>query len=152
MASQRVLVLGSEENCVPNLPPLLSEVIEDGFDFLAVPLVHPRQRRDAQGTSQHREGAFTRSDLLLPSSSWTRSVVGKLSEWLWPGIESVGRDGEFSESRRSSEDALKQELVSLYLRMDSTNSYNSRPGFNLAPRFLPSSFDTTKFKHDYLTT
>lgn len=112
MASQRVLVLGSEENCVPNLPPLLTEVIEDGFDFVAVPLVHPRQRRDAQGTSQYREGAFTRSDLLLPSSSWTRSVVGKLSAWLWPGIESVGRDGEFSESRRSSEDALKQELVS----------------------------------------
>jgi protein arginine N-methyltransferase 5 len=116
MASQRVLVLGSEENCVPNLPPLLTEVIEDGFDFIAVPLVHPRHRRDTQGVSTNREAAFTRSDLLLPSSSWTRSVVGKLSEWLWPGIESSGRDGEFSASRRNAEDALKQELVSLFLR------------------------------------
>ena len=111
--AQRVLVLGSEETCVSNLPPLLGEVIEDGFDFVAVPLVHPRQRRDAQGVSDKaRLGAFTRSDLLLPSSSWTRSVVGQLSAWLWPGIESVGANGEFSVSRRNAEDSLKQELVS----------------------------------------
>ena len=44
----RQLVLGAEVNCVPNLPPLLAEVLKDGFDFLAVPLVHPRHRRDSK--------------------------------------------------------------------------------------------------------
>jgi len=109
----RTLVLGCDVNFVSNLPPLLTEVINDGFDFLSVPLVHPRHRRDsaATGVSKARAGAFTRSDLLLKSSSWTRSVVGKLSPWLWPAIEAQGPDGEFSPSRRNAEDALKQELA-----------------------------------------
>jgi hypothetical protein len=86
------------------------QVIGDGFDFLCVPLVHPRHRRDssAVGVSKARAGAFTRSDLLLPSSSWTRSVVGKLSAWLWPALEATGPNGEFSPMRRNAEDALKQ--------------------------------------------
>ena len=92
-------------------------MIGDGFDFLCVPLVHPRHRRDsaATGVSKARAGAFTRSDLLLPSSSWTRSVVGKLSPWLWPALESQGQDGEFSPCRRNAEDALKQVRCSLSL-------------------------------------
>jgi len=112
-AKQRTLVLGSDVNCVPNLPPLLTEVITDGFDFVAVPLVHPRNRRDsgASGISKARSSAFTRSDLLMPSSSWTRSVVGKLSTWFWPAIESVGENGEMSQARRNAEDAFKQELA-----------------------------------------
>ena len=87
--------------------------MEDGFDFITVPLVHPRHRRDAAsvGISKARAGAFTRSDLLMPSSSWTRSVVGRVSAWLWPALESTGRDGEYCTSRRNAEDALKQELA-----------------------------------------
>lgn len=106
----RTLVLGAEVNCVPSLPPLLAEVLADEFDFICVPLVHPRHRRDsaATGVSAARAGAFTRSDIMLPSTSWTRSVVGKLSPSLWPAIESTGPDGEFSPARRNAEDALKQ--------------------------------------------
>ena len=80
---------------MPNLPSLLANVIADGFDFVSVPLVHPRNRRDsaASGVSAAREGAFTRSDLLMPSTKWTRSVVGKLSPWLWPAIECSGPNG-----------------------------------------------------------
>jgi len=118
VTTPRQLVLGCEVNCVPNLPPLLTEVIKDGFDFIEVPLVHPRHRRDssAVGISKAREGAFTRSDVLLPSSSWTRSVVGKVSGWLWPALEATGPasatgTAEFSVARRNAEDALKQELA-----------------------------------------
>lgn len=35
-------------------------------------------------------------------------MVGKLSSWLWPAIESTGPNGEFSVARRNAEDALKQ--------------------------------------------
>lgn len=98
---------------MPNLPSLLANVIADGFDFVSVPLVHPRNRRDsaASGVSAAREGAFTRSDLLMPSTKWTRSVVGKLSPWLWPAIESSGPNGEICPARRNAEDALRQELA-----------------------------------------
>ena len=88
MSVKRTLVLGKDETCVPNLPALLTDVIGDGFDFVSVPLVHPRNRRDcaATGVSAARPAAFTRSDLLMPSTNWTRSVVGKLSPWTWPAI------------------------------------------------------------------
>mgnify|MGYP002836590296 CR=1 FL=1 len=113
MSVKRTLVLGKDETCVPNLPALLTDVIGDGFDFVAVPLVHPRNRRDcaATGVSAARPAAFTRSDLLMPSTNWTRSVVGKLSPWLWPAIESAGPNGEQCPARRNAEDALRQELA-----------------------------------------
>jgi len=113
MASARTLVLGSEEKCCPDIKDVLTSVLGDGFDFIAVPLVHPRNRRDSnsKGISKGRDAAFTKSDLLLQSSNWTRSIVGKVSEWLWPALESVGENGEMSSIRRSSEDALKQELA-----------------------------------------
>lgn len=107
----RTLVLGSEQKCCTDIKSTLTSVLGDGFDFIAVPLVHPRNRRDVTGTSKARESAFTKSDLLLQSSNWTRSVVGKVSEWLWPGIESVGQNGEMSAIRRNSEDALKQVCI-----------------------------------------
>jgi hypothetical protein len=106
----RTLVLGSEEKCCTDVRETLTSVLGDGFDFIAVPLVHPRNRRDAMstGVSKSRDTAFTKSDLMLQSSNWTRSVVGKVSGWLWPGIESVGESGEISAIRRNAEDALKQ--------------------------------------------
>ena len=88
---------------------------DDGFDFVSVPLVHPRHRRSTAGAtpqSRKRSQAFTRSDLLLPSSVWTASIVGKVSSWIWPGIESPGSPNEeLCRVRRNAEEVLKQELA-----------------------------------------
>ena len=52
------------------------------FDFVAIPLVHPRFQRDAAGVSDARQGTLTRSDMEVDSRTWTSCIVGKVSEWL----------------------------------------------------------------------
>ena len=58
----------------------------DGFQFVCVPLSHPRNRRHlgvagAEGGARDDE-AWTRSDMVLTSGHWANSVVGKLSPWV----------------------------------------------------------------------
>ena len=51
----------------------LQSSLQCGFDFVAVPLVHPRYRRprlEPGGAAP----PFTRSDLLLTSSQWSSQV------------------------------------------------------------------------------
>jgi hypothetical protein len=59
------------------------------FDFVAVPLVHPRYRRVFGGQEKERTTPFTRSDMLLSSAEWTRVIVGKVCE----GEEEQGGEG-----------------------------------------------------------
>ena len=79
---------------------LVAQAVHDRFDFISVPLMHPRFRRDDSGVSDARTGPGTRthsvlhaggpitytrgagSDLLLDSRHWTTAVVGKMSPWL----------------------------------------------------------------------
>eukprot|EP00057_Strongylocentrotus_purpuratus_P006267 XP_011660741.1 PREDICTED: protein arginine N-methyltransferase 5-like [Strongylocentrotus purpuratus] len=85
-----------------------SSVVKPGctrtFDFVAMPIVHPRfQREFVEGKAKDRVAAFARSDLLLPSQDWSALVVGKLSEWLQV-------DAENTVVRQNSQVALMQEL------------------------------------------
>lgn len=144
----RTLVLGSEEKCCPDIKTSLTSVLTDGFDFITVPLVHPRNRRDsaATGISIKRSAAFTKSDLNLQSQNWTRSIVGKVSEWLWPALESMGQNGEMSSIRRNAEDALKQELAwashlslpaVIFPQLPSGDSANTRRLINQCVQQMP---------------
>ena len=95
------LKVGVSTNSVHDLQQSLEGALALKFDFLAVPLFHPRAHRDA---SSRRAGPPTRSDLVLNSTGWTRHVVGKVSEWL-------NLDSECAQVRLSSELAFKQEVA-----------------------------------------
>jgi hypothetical protein len=41
----RHIVVGEEFTCAPALPPLLHHSLRQSFDFIVVPLMHPRYRR-----------------------------------------------------------------------------------------------------------
>ncbi|KAG5179517.1 arginine-N-methyltransferase, partial [Tribonema minus] len=98
------LTVGFETNCVPDLAVLLEDARQEHFDFVCVPLVHPRFSRDARGVSETRSTPLTRSDLLLDSKQWGSLVVGKISEW-------IDLDSPCADTRRSSEVAFKQEMA-----------------------------------------
>ena len=54
--------------CVPDIREALQTASGSGFDFISVPLVHPRYKREfnTKGGPQ-RPGAFTRTDF---AASW----------------------------------------------------------------------------------
>uniref|UniRef100_A0AAQ5XQF1 Protein arginine N-methyltransferase 5 n=1 Tax=Amphiprion ocellaris TaxID=80972 RepID=A0AAQ5XQF1_AMPOC len=57
---------GRDLNCVPEIADTLAAVAKLGFDFLCMPLFHPRFRREFElEPAKTRAGAQTRSDLLL---------------------------------------------------------------------------------------
>uniref|UniRef100_A0A7N8X3Y5 Protein arginine N-methyltransferase 5 n=1 Tax=Mastacembelus armatus TaxID=205130 RepID=A0A7N8X3Y5_9TELE len=74
------------------------------FDFICMPLFHPRFRREFEiEPAKSRPGAQTRSDLLLCGRDWNTLVVGKLSPW-------ISADSEFETDRRNSE-ALEAQFI-----------------------------------------
>ncbi|KAM6188359.1 protein arginine N-methyltransferase 5 isoform 3-T3 [Sarcoramphus papa] len=74
------------------------------FDFLCLPLFHPRHRREfGLDPARGRPGPQTRSDLLLSGRDWNTLIVGKLSPWIRP-------DSPLEHVRRNSEAAMLQEL------------------------------------------
>uniref|UniRef100_A0A3B4B8A7 Protein arginine N-methyltransferase 5 n=1 Tax=Periophthalmus magnuspinnatus TaxID=409849 RepID=A0A3B4B8A7_9GOBI len=100
---------GRDLNCVPEIADTLAAVAKL-FDFLCMPLYHPRFRREYElEPAKSRPGAQTRSDLLL-CGRWNTLIVGKLSPW-------IDVDSELETERRNSEaQALVQELnFSAYL-------------------------------------
>uniref|UniRef100_A0A3Q2PPR1 Protein arginine N-methyltransferase 5 n=1 Tax=Fundulus heteroclitus TaxID=8078 RepID=A0A3Q2PPR1_FUNHE len=101
---------GRDLNCVPEIADTLAAVAKLGFDFLCMPLFHPRFRRESElDPAKSRAGAQTRSDLLLCGRDWNTLIVGKLSQW-------IDADSEIETERRNSEAALAQELnFSAYL-------------------------------------
>uniref|UniRef100_A0A7N6A351 Protein arginine N-methyltransferase 5 n=1 Tax=Anabas testudineus TaxID=64144 RepID=A0A7N6A351_ANATE len=101
---------GRDLNCVPEIADTLGAVAKLGFDFLCMPLFHPRFRREYElEPAKSRPGAQTRSDLLLCGRDWNTLIVGKLSPW-------IDADSEIETDRRNSEAALAQELnFSAYL-------------------------------------
>ncbi|CAF97718.1 unnamed protein product, partial [Tetraodon nigroviridis] len=101
---------GRDLNCVPEIADTLAAVAKLGFDFLCMPLFHPRFRREFESEpAKSRSGAQTRSDLLLSGRDWNTLIVGKLSSW-------IEADSEIETVRRNSEAALAQELnFSAYL-------------------------------------
>uniref|UniRef100_A0A3B4EDC2 Protein arginine N-methyltransferase 5 n=1 Tax=Pygocentrus nattereri TaxID=42514 RepID=A0A3B4EDC2_PYGNA len=95
---------GRDISCVPEVADTLAAVAKHGFDFLCMPLFHPRFRREFElDPAKARPGAQTRSDLLLCGRDWNTLIVGKLSPW-------IETDSELTTERRNSEAALVQEL------------------------------------------
>ncbi|XP_060777858.1 protein arginine N-methyltransferase 5 isoform X2 [Neoarius graeffei] len=95
---------GRDLSCVPEVADTLAAVAKLGFDFLCMPLFHPRFRREYElDPAKARPGAQTRSDLLLCGRDWNTLIVGKLSPW-------IDADSELTTERRNSEAALVQEL------------------------------------------
>eukprot|EP01113_Clastostelium_recurvatum_P032186 TRINITY_DN4095_c0_g1_i1.p1 TRINITY_DN4095_c0_g1~~TRINITY_DN4095_c0_g1_i1.p1 ORF type:complete len:640 (+),score=181.99 TRINITY_DN4095_c0_g1_i1:34-1953(+) len=97
------LSVGIELNAVPDIVQALEDARMEKFDFVCIPLVHPRYERDFSGTVDRFE-AFTRSDMLLNSNTWSSVVVGKLSSWINP-------DSDCETMRYNSRKAYKQELA-----------------------------------------
>jgi len=90
------LYLGLDSNCVPDLETHLNQAIQTAYDFVTVPLVHPRFRRNLTLAKEEREWPLTRSDLTFNSSTWSSQVVAKVSPWL-------DLDSSNSTIRRNSE-------------------------------------------------
>uniref|UniRef100_A0A672HP82 Protein arginine N-methyltransferase 5 n=2 Tax=Salarias fasciatus TaxID=181472 RepID=A0A672HP82_SALFA len=106
---------GRELNCVPEIADTLVAVAKVGFDFVCMPLFHPRFRREFESEpAKTRLGAQTRSDLLLCGRDWNTLIVGKLSPW-------IDADSDIVIERRNSEAALVQEL--------NFSAYLGLPGF-----------------------
>lgn len=95
---------GRDFHCVPDINTALDTACKAGFDFVSLPIVNPRYKRECiQGPARSRPGALTRSDLCLTSGDWSSLIVGKTSPWLQ-------LDSEVDDIRKNSEQALKEEL------------------------------------------
>ncbi|KAK8387035.1 hypothetical protein O3P69_018003 [Scylla paramamosain] len=106
MAAGRVSC-GLEYPIVHELSHALQESSKSGYDFISVPLAHPRFTREhVEGKAKARQGAFTRSDLLLSSSEWNSLIVGKLTMASILNLESP-----VNSLRMNSEETLNQELT-----------------------------------------
>ncbi|XP_069940750.1 protein arginine N-methyltransferase 5 isoform X1 [Cherax quadricarinatus] len=106
MASARVSC-GLEYPNVYELSDSLQDSTRAGYDFISVPLAHPRFIREhVEGDAKKRIGAFTRSDLLLSSSEWSSLIVGRISATAILNLES-----SVSSLRMNSEETINQELT-----------------------------------------
>ncbi|EAW66217.1 protein arginine methyltransferase 5, isoform CRA_a [Homo sapiens] len=88
---------GRDLNCVPEIADTLGAVAKQGFDFLCMPVFHPRFKREfIQEPAKNRPGPQTRSDLLLSGRDWNTLIVGKLSPWIRPDskVEKIRRNSE----------------------------------------------------------
>ena len=105
MSDKNHVSCGRDFTCVPDIRSCLQLASGSGFDFVCVPIVHPRYKREFDSPhAPKRPGAFTRSDLLLPGSDWSSLVVGKLSPW-------IKVDSKCDRIRANSMAAFKQELA-----------------------------------------
>ncbi|PRP88838.1 hypothetical protein PROFUN_00306 [Planoprotostelium fungivorum] len=96
------LYFGVELNCVPDLVTQLEEYRRE-FDFITVPLAHPRNERDMSEGAIVEEEPFARSDMLLSSGQWGSLIIGKISPW-------IDLDSKDVYNRKNSERVLLQEL------------------------------------------
>eukprot|EP00039_Didymoeca_costata_P013932 m.218638 g.218638 ORF g.218638 m.218638 type:complete len:663 (+) comp15904_c0_seq3:65-2053(+) len=101
MPRREKLSCGLGYHAVGDVRVCLDKAHEQGFDFITIPLVHPRFRRTFGPSAPDRSGLFTRSDMVMKASDWNRFVVGKVSPWIEADSES---------NRSDSEKALVQEL------------------------------------------
>jgi len=93
---------GLSFNCPADIQSALQVATVAGYDFLVLPIVHPRFRHSAELQS-NRPYSFTRSDLLLTSSEWSSLIVATLSKHL-------SLDSTVMSVRRTAEESLQKEL------------------------------------------
>uniref|UniRef100_A0A6I8SA06 Protein arginine N-methyltransferase 5 n=1 Tax=Xenopus tropicalis TaxID=8364 RepID=A0A6I8SA06_XENTR len=95
---------GRDLGCVTEVADTLGAVAKQGFDFLCMPIFHPRFKREFfKEPAKSRPGPQTRSDLLLSGRDWNTLIVGKLSDW-------IKTDSKVSGIRKTSE-ALEVQFV-----------------------------------------
>ncbi|RYY38873.1 hypothetical protein EON62_00135 [archaeon] len=83
----------------------LADATRSGFDFIALPLFHPRYTRDGlPHVSAARTGPGTRTDTTLTAEEWASCVVGKVSPW-------IDLDHACASIVTASEKGLKTELA-----------------------------------------
>eukprot|EP01111_Echinosteliopsis_oligospora_P016075 TRINITY_DN6562_c0_g1_i1.p1 TRINITY_DN6562_c0_g1~~TRINITY_DN6562_c0_g1_i1.p1 ORF type:complete len:633 (+),score=164.75 TRINITY_DN6562_c0_g1_i1:120-2018(+) len=97
------LSCGLEVMSCPDVEKSIEDARLSDFDFVALPLSHPRYNREFVGLVDQFE-PWTRSDTLLNSSMWTNVVVGKLSPW-------IDLDSPDADIRFNSRKAFKQEVA-----------------------------------------
>nr|CAD7587186.1 unnamed protein product [Timema genevievae] len=69
MSSSRRLSCGLDFCSVADIRKCLQYASDTGFDFVCLPIVHPRYKREfLSGKAKDRPGAFTRSELILLST------------------------------------------------------------------------------------
>ncbi|XP_013381204.1 protein arginine N-methyltransferase 5 [Lingula anatina] len=96
---------GRDLHYCPDINTSVESATKDGFDFVCIPMVHPRYKREfIEGGAKSRQGPLTRSDLLLTSTDWGSLIVGKISPW-------IDLDSEVESTRKNSEKAFQEELA-----------------------------------------
>nr|CAD7409519.1 unnamed protein product [Timema poppensis] len=105
MSSSRRLSCGLDFCSVADIRKCLQYASDTGFDFVCLPIVHPRYKREfLSGKAKDRPGAFTRSELILLSTDWSTMIVGKLSPY-------INLDSSDEITCRLSQETLAQELM-----------------------------------------
>jgi len=98
--------------CPDDLESKLEVVTSSGYDFMAVPIVHPRYRHapspgsleDVRGPKiLTRNYGFTRSDLLLTSGDWSTLIMGIISR-------DLNLESSEASVRKAAEARLQTEL------------------------------------------
>lgn len=131
-------------HCCPDIANALEISCRNGYDFICLPMVNPRFKREAiNGQAKNRKCALTRSDMCLTSSDWSTLVVGKISPWLQI-------DANYYHTRKNSELALKEELTwAAHLGLPAvTMPLKSGKCFNLA-RLLNEQFHCSYYQQQY---
>lgn len=96
---------GRDFHCCPDINTALDTACKSGFDFVCLPIVNPRYKREfIYGPAKDRPGAVTRSDLVLTGQDWSSLIVGKTSPW-------IQMNSRVDVIRKNSEAAFKQELA-----------------------------------------
>jgi len=105
MSNRRRVSCGLELVDLLDLQATINTSAEAGFDFISIPIVHPRLEREFQTDkpAAARPGPLTRSDLLLASQDWASLVVGRVSH-------TIQVDSRVHHTRQNSEARLAEEL------------------------------------------
>ena len=93
------LYLGRQLSCAADVQTELLEANKLQFDFISLPLVHPRF---ASPLGVQRTQPLTRSDYCLPSEKWNRFVYGRVAD--------VDVDSENAGVRCRDEAVLREQL------------------------------------------
>lgn len=83
MSGERRISCGLEFCAVPELQHCLCVAKDYKYDYIIVPLVHPRYKREfISGPPKDRTDPFTRPDMILCNSDWSALIVGKISSYI----------------------------------------------------------------------
>lgn len=114
----------------------VSRSLAAGFQFISVPLVHPRFKRNLRAS--RRPVPLTRSDVTLSGSTWSSTVVGRVSPWL-------RFDAAAQAVRANAEDCFKQELMwASHLCLQVVSVAPRGPKFSNFARVLASATQTAR--------